>query len=202
MAAAIDEHIDKSEELPPKVVKGYTDTRRKRGELVYNNGGIHIPFPHAVDRLASSTQNGGLGILDEHQLYSAIEITLLHEVALKKLDVASLREFSHWFDWGEGPKHPETVYIRVMRKLPRADSSLIERICFQPVREADYAWIERAAHSIRTAFEALGDTLAAVRKALKQELEDEAGKDFEAVCKERYDTHLARQSLERRIKKP
>ena len=124
-----------------------------------------------------------------------MEITLLHDIALDKLGIATQREFSHWFDWGEGPKHPETVYMRVMRGLLRRHSHLVERICFQKVVEQDYLWMETQAHSIQAAFDALGDALSAEKARIRREVEEETGKPFEQICQERYETHLMRQRL-------
>lgn len=153
------------------------------------------------DRQATTSpkQDEGFGILDEHQHYSAIAISLLHDAALCKLDIATLGEFSHWFEWGSGPGQSETVYYRVMRNLLRPYSSMIERLCFQPVRESDYHWIIKRAVEIRSAFDALGKELAHQRKHLRQQIDDEAGLSFDEVCRLRYDAFLLRRRLENSI---
>jgi hypothetical protein len=208
-----DDGRDKLEELTCAQVKRYVEQRVKRGELAYNNGSIITPFPRFIDRLAAPRKyphnkkppelppppkpDEGFGIIDEHQLYSAIAISLLHDAALCKLDIATLGEFSHWFEWGGGPGQSETIYHRVMRNLLRPYSSMVERLCFQPVRESDHGWIIARAVEIRTAFNELGKELSYQRKHLRQQMEDEAGLSFDEVCRQRYDAFLMRRQLEK-----
>lgn len=97
---------------------------------------------------------------------AALDIISLREVALSCVDVARMR-YSR--EWGivASEMDPLTIYARIMRKLKPYESHLVERFCFQPVREPDYAWAGHCRMSVQESFDGLAKAIDEIRNAAK-----------------------------------
>lgn len=152
--------IDKSNWLPRRS-QIVTSERIEKGDIENLNGRYQIKYPHPVDWLKE------VRIIDADGHQAALDLLSLYEVAFSALSYARMRFFANWLGrTADDGLDPQTIYTRIMRIMLPYQRSLIERICFQPIRKNDEAWMNNLSHSIDKSFTALAKAVDTIRESI------------------------------------
>lgn len=105
-----------------------------------------------------------LGLITMCGHAAAVDFISLHEVALSPLGTARLR---HSLEWGRSTSDldPFTLYLRINKNMRPYERHLIDRFCFQEVRENDYKWARLCSKSIEESFEKLAKVIDSLRNS-------------------------------------
>lgn len=156
------ENIDKSQWVP----KGETVLnawRLKHGDVCHNEGRYYVMFPLPMDELR------GRNILDDNQLWAALQIYALHRAAFSQVGFAKMRmESMPGGSWLREMKiDPFHAYQAIMNPLPKWQQHMIGRVTWEEVRANDYAWIANQTHRIQESFDSLLKSLDEFRERMQ-----------------------------------
>lgn len=94
-------------------------------------------------------------ISDEHH-QAAVYIISLHSVAFRNVGWSLMREQVQSMGMTDDKAvSPVFIYSRIMRALNPQQRHMVDRLCFQTVRENDYGWIRHCIKSVHNSFDEL-----------------------------------------------
>lgn len=158
-----EDNLDESQFLPrdePKI----NPFRMAKGDLLF--AGSSIKVVSHLDRLRIN------GTFDENQHWAAVTITNIREIAFRSL---GYRLMNHTLLDIKGrtvklDTAPMDIYMEVMKPLLPWQANLVERICFQEVRENDFAWIFHHRGRVQESFDRIYKPLDAILKPSNNDL--------------------------------
>ena len=148
--------IDYSEWLHASFHKVYPTAMRRISE---NNGRYHAITPDKLFDYLYAQE-----VLCASHLAAAEFYVTLYESANKKNGYAKMMGLLESMGVHLGGDKipgfcPNTMMLVIARNMGKWQYALVERICLQPVRDNDMAWVRKCRGSISTAFEELGKSI-------------------------------------------
>jgi hypothetical protein len=161
--------IDMREQLTPKQVKQYVESRVAAGEVEYNNGSIIRASKHPLDQCLKR------GIIEQEHYDVGIAFKTVRDCAF---GCFSGRIYNVAGE-GDGGVDAATLYANTCRKLTKRQWDLVKVVCFPEPRadgsyftETDYSMLYGLAPNIQSALEALSRATLEAREEIRKRIEE------------------------------